>query len=112
MLRSTGKLFAFILAALLPQLHAQQTTGSILGVVQDTQGLTMVNTQVTAKNAGTGLTRTVQTNERGEYRLDFLPPGNYEIEVASPGFKTFRQTAVVLQVGQTARVDAHLQIGE
>src|SRR4051812_33569439 len=103
--------FLFFLLALLP-LHAQQTTGNILGNVQDSQGLSMVNTPVTVRNAETGLTRTVQTNEQGEYRVDFLPPGNYEVEVASPGFKTFRQTGVTLQVGQGARVDARLQIGE
>lgn len=102
----------FLLAALLSNLQAQQTTGSVLGSVQDSQGLTMVNTQVTVRNAETGLTRTVQTNDQGEYRVDFLPPGNYQVEVTSPGFKTFRQTGVTLQVGQGARIDAHLEIGE
>src|SRR3954454_15043213 len=101
-----------LLAAMTPLVYAQQTTGSILGNVQDSQGLAVANTQVTARNSETGLTRTAQTNERGEYRIEFLPPGEYEIDVANPGFRAFRQTSIALQVGQAARVDAHLQVGD
>ena len=65
----------------------------------------MADTRVDARNLETGLSRSAQTNERGEYRIDFVPPGNYELEVARPGFRTFRQTGITLQVGQFARVD-------
>jgi len=97
--------------SLLP-LSAQQTTGIILGVVNDTQGLPIVNSPVTIRNMETGLVRTVQTNDRGLYRAEFLPPGTYEVEAGSQGFRTFRQTGITLQVGLFARVDAKLQLGE
>ena len=98
--------------ALFVPLYAQQVTGSILGNVLDSQGAAVPNTKVEALNSGTGLSRSVQTNEGGEYRIEFLPPGNYEIQVARPGFRTFRQTGITLQVGQFARVDAHLEVGD
>ena len=98
--------------ATLAPLHSQQVTGSILGSVQDPQGAAVADTKVDARNLETGLARSVQTNERGEYRLEFLPPGSYEIEVARAGFRTFRQTGITLQVGQFARVDAHLLVGD
>lgn len=93
-------------------IRAQQVTGNIVGNVQDAQGAVVVGAQVTARNQETGFTRTVETSSQGEYRLDFVPPGSYEVEVTSSGFRSFRQTGVVLQVGQSARVDAHLQLGE
>ncbi|MFL6449496.1 MAG: carboxypeptidase regulatory-like domain-containing protein [Bryobacteraceae bacterium] len=95
-----------------PLLLAQQTTGSILGTVEDAQGAVVVGAQVTAQNSDTGLSRSVQTSSGGEYRIDFLPPGSYEVQVTNAGFRSFRQTGITLQVGQAARVDAHLQLGE
>ncbi len=100
------------MAGLSTALHAQQVTGTILGTVQDAQGGVIVQAQVTARNQDTGLSRSVQTDDRGEYRMAFLPPGTYEVQAATSGFRTFVQTGVVLQVGQFARVDAHLEIGE
>ena len=98
------------LAVVLP-LHSQQVTGSILGNVLDPQGAAVADTKVDARNLDTGLARTVQTNGHGEYRFDFVPPGTYEIDVVRPGFRPFRQTGVV-QVGQFARIDARLQLGD
>ena len=97
---------------LLPSLYSQQVTGSILGNVQDPAGAAVADTKVDARNLETGLSRSAQTNERGEYRIDFVPPGNYEVEVARTGFRTFRQTGITLQVGQFARVDVRLQVGD
>jgi hypothetical protein len=93
-------------------LPAQQVTGTILGTVQDPQGASIASATVTARSADTGLVRTAQSGGRGEYHLDFMPPGNYEIEVAAAGFRSFKQTGVSLQVGQFARVDAKLELGE
>ena len=108
---SIRRLLLMVCMSLLP-LTAQQTTGIILGVVNDTQGLPIVNGPVTIRNMETGLVRTVQTNDNGLYRAEFLPPGTYEVEASSQGFRTFRQTGVTLQVGLFARVDAKLQLGE
>jgi len=98
--------------ATLAPLYSQQVTGSILGNVLDQQSAAVADTKVEVRNMETGLSRAVQTNERGEYRIDFVPPGNYEIEVARAGFRTFKQSGVTLQVGQFARVDVRLQVGD
>lgn len=104
--------FATALTTLPIELRAQQVTGAILGSVQDASGAVVVGAKVTARNQDTGLSRSVQSNAQGEYRIDFLPPGNYGVDVASTGFQLFRQTGVTLAIGQSARVDARLQVGQ
>ena len=107
-----GAVLLLALTSVSVPLKGQQVTGSIIGSVQDATGAAIVASQVTARNQDTGLTRSVQTGAQGEYRIDFLPPGNYEVDVSNSGFRSFRQTGVTLQVGQSARVDAQLQLGQ
>jgi hypothetical protein len=92
-------------------LSAQITTTTMLGTVADKTGAVMANVRVTATNTGTNLQRSVNTNDQGEYRIEFLPVGEYLVTVEAPGFKKFVRNGVRLEVGQTARVDASLEIG-
>src|SRR5580698_3953201 len=92
-------------------LPAQITTTTISGIVSDPTGAGVPNAQVTAANIGTGVSRTAATNTQGEYRIDLLPVGDYDVEVSASGFKKSRQTGIVLEVSRTARVDAVLSIG-
>lgn len=92
-------------------LHAQITTTNIVGTVADKSGAVIPNAHVTATNAGTNLRRTVTTDGLGEYRIQFLPVGEYLITVEASGFKKFARSGVTLEVGQTARVDASLDVG-
>jgi outer membrane receptor protein involved in Fe transport len=67
---------------------------------------------VTARNADTGLQRTVSSGEDGSYRLEFLPVGNYVVEItATSGFKKAYRDGIVLSVNDTARIDISLEIG-
>src|SRR5689334_7923023 len=91
---------------------AQQVTGNVVGNVVDSQGGVIAGAQVTATNTETNLARSASTNDRGEFRIEFLPPGSYKVEIAAKGFRTFVQSGTAIQVGQFARVDATLQIGE
>ncbi len=92
-------------------LAAQITTTNIIGAVTDPSGSAIPNAQVTATNTATGFSRSAQTNEQGEYRIDFLPVGSYEVVVTAQGFKRFVRTGVVLEINVTARVDAAVQLG-
>ena len=94
-----------------PSLQAQITTATLYGTVTDPSGAALAGAQVTATNTGTNLLRTAQANDVGEYRIEFLPVGSYAIEVSGRGFKKFVQRGIVLEIGQSARVDATLQVG-
>src|ERR687887_196159 len=103
MSRSFVALCAFVFAVLSVPAYAQQVNGNILGSVLDPQGAAIAGAKVSAVNTATNFSRSVQTTAQGEYRLEFLPPGNYTVEVTSAGFRTFQQTGVILEVGQFAR---------
>src|SRR5262249_40270688 len=93
-------------------LPAQVTTGTIVGTVTDPSGATVPHAQVTATNVGTALLRSIETNDQGEYRIEFLPVGEYSIEVNAPGFRKVVHKNIVLQVNQVARVDVPLMVGQ
>ncbi|MGH9821453.1 MAG: carboxypeptidase regulatory-like domain-containing protein, partial [Pyrinomonadaceae bacterium] len=91
---------------------AQITSATIVGTITDPSGSQVPSATVTARNVDTGLTRTVTTNSDGAYRIEFLPVGNYVIEVtATSGFKKAVREAISLQVNETARIDVGLEVG-
>ena len=90
---------------------AQMPTGTILGTVKDAQGAVVPGATVTATNLGTQFSRNTVTDGAGEYALRLLPVGNYKVEVGIPGFKTFTQTGIQLEVGRNARLDATIELG-
>lgn len=90
----------------------QVTTATIVGTVSDPSGSTVPGAQVTGRNVDTGLTRTVTSSDVGTYRLEFLPVGKYDIEVAYTGFKKALVSGIVLQVNDTSRVDVSLAVGQ
>ena len=90
---------------------AQVTSAAVVGTITDGSGAALPGANVTARNVETGFVRTVPTNESGAYRLDFLPTGTYVVEIDLSGFKTERRSGIVLNVNDTARVDAALAVG-
>ena len=107
-------IFAVLLVLLTIPLagFAQITTATIVGTISDPGGAQVPSANVTARNIDTGLSRSVVSGEDGYYRLEFLPVGNYVVEVtASSGFKKANRSGIVLQVNDTARVDIALEVG-
>jgi hypothetical protein len=80
-------------------LVAQSSSGSITGVVQDTQGAIIPGAQVTLTNQdqGVGARQTI-TNEAGIYLFSALPAATYTVTVELPGFKTYKKTDLKLFV--------------
>src|SRR6266851_4964583 len=93
-------------------LAAQVATGTINVTVVDGTGAVVPAALVRINNNNTGLSRTGNTNERGELLIPFLPVGEYAIGVESAGFKKTAIARVPLQVDQTAGIRVTLQPGE
>jgi len=90
---------------------AQTFRGSIQGTVTDSSGAAVPGAQVRVFSPGTGLTRSVTTNDSGEYAASELPLGSYSITVEMKGFRTTTLTGIPVSVGSPTRADAKLQTG-
>ncbi len=90
--------------------QSQAGTGAIVGTVYDASNAVVPGAEVTAVARDTGFTRSVTTNEAGQYRIILLPPGNYTVNVKHSGFKAFK-AEVEVTVGSTKNVDANLSVG-
>jgi hypothetical protein len=93
-------------------LSAQVPTAVLTGIVKDSSGAVIANVKVVAINAGTNLTREAVTDESGTYRIAALNPGPYRLEAEAAGFKKATASNIVLEVGQQARVDVEMQVGD
>src|SRR3989449_2418137 len=89
-----------------------QATAQINGVVRDPSGAVLPGVEITATQTDTGISRSTVTNETGSYILPNLAVGPYRIEAALPGFRTFVQTGIVLQVNGSPVINPVLQIGQ
>src|SRR5438876_8731473 len=102
----------FITLSLSGPVYAQGTTGTILGVVQDSSGAVIPGVSVTVKNLNTGITRTVTTDEGGQYTVPDLTLGNYEADAQLQGFQTEVRSGITLTVGRSAVVNFALKVGQ
>jgi len=100
---------AFVLLAL--ALASASITGSISGVVTDKSGAVVAGASVTATDTLTGVQTTQKTDTKGFYNLPTLAVGTYDLEIKQVGFKTYRQTGLVIDANSALRADASLAIG-
>src|SRR5438094_357982 len=89
-----------------------QSTAQISGSVKDQSGAVLPGVEVAVTQTDTGLKRSAVTNETGSYTLTNLPIGPYRLEAALPGFRTYVQTGIVLQVGSNPIISAVLAVGQ
>ena len=90
---------------------AQETTGSIAGLVSDPTGAVVPGAQVTVVNTGTNATYKTTTNASGNYTLRTLPVGRYKLVAEAAGFKRHEVTDIVTQVNEVSRVDVTMEVG-
>jgi len=86
--------------------------GSISGVVLDPSGSAIIGATVTATETQTGVKSETVTDSKGFYNFPELPIGKYDVEIAANGFKTYKQTGLVVDANSALRVDATLQLGQ
>ncbi|MBC8164776.1 MAG: carboxypeptidase regulatory-like domain-containing protein, partial [Bryobacteraceae bacterium] len=105
------KIYLVAFFGLLVTLYAQAPTGQITGTVTDPSGAAIPAAVVTATNTATNIRRETATNEDGIFNIPALPPGLYSLQVDAKGFPKQVREALELQVGQVAKVDFSVQIG-
>src|SRR5207302_6743170 len=88
------------------------STAQIMGTVKDQSGAVLPGVEISVVQTDTGLKRSGVTDETGSYVLTSLPVGPYRLEAGLPGFRTYVQTGIVLQVDANPVINAVLQVGQ
>src|SRR6266436_5893605 len=91
--------------------YGQTQEGRILGTVTDQSGGLVKGARVTITNVDTGVARTLETNEAGDYVAPSLPPGPYKLVVEATGFKKGERGGIRLEVAKDIRLDMTMQPG-
>src|SRR5262249_55602393 len=89
-----------------------QATAQISGAARDQSGAVLPGVEVTATQTQTGISRSAITNETGAYILPNLALGSYRLEATLPGFRTFVQTGINLQVDSNPVINVVLEVGQ
>ncbi len=100
------------IAVVAPTAGAQSTTAQISGTIKDQSGAVLPGVEVTVTQTATGAKRTAVSNETGNYVLASLPLGPYMLEAALPGFKSYVQSGIVLQVDASPTINIVLEVGQ
>src|SRR4051812_11372711 len=91
-------------------LSAQATDSILLGVVTDPSEAVVPNATVIATNRATGVKYTARTNVTGEYRINNVPVGTYDIEASANGMATKKVSGVALDLNRTSSVNFRLEV--
>jgi hypothetical protein len=94
-----------------PLALAQVLYGSLTGNVQDASGAAIPSAVVEVTQQQTKASRRTVADLNGQYVLSTLSPGDYDIRISAPGFKTFVKTQVPVTLNSVGRVNAALEVG-
>ncbi len=92
-------------------LFGQAMDSILVGTVTDATGASVSGAAITAANKDTGVKYTSTTSATGEYRLNNIPVGRYDVSAARQGFATATVAGVQLQLNHTSSVNLTLAIG-
>jgi carboxypeptidase family protein len=111
---STQRFAMMLLVGLLvcsPSVFGQRNLGQIYGTVTDTSGAVVAGTTVTVTDVARGVTRTLTTDNAGEYSAPSLVPSTYVVRGEATGFNAVELQDIVVGVGEVVRIDLTLHTG-
>lgn len=109
-LRKCVSAAALTAVLLLASAASAQNSSKLSGTILDVQGKAVANATVVVRNTAGGVSRTVRTDASGNYVVDGLAAGKYEIEASANGFATGYKNAVQLTSGQPQQASLTLTV--
>src|SRR6185295_12760026 len=100
----------FILCAMVSVVSfAQQSRGTLRGVIKDELGATIVGATVTLTDAA-GAEKTATTNGEGAYVFNGVAPGKYFLRASAAGFAASDEAEVEVTAGDRQAIDLTLKV--
>ena len=109
-----GKLILGVLLAfcMCTAVRSQTVASSqVTGVITDQTGAIVSNAHIQITEVDTGQVHKVDSNGAGSYNVPDLPSGHYTLQVTSPGFETYVQKGITLDVGTNPEFNVKLTVG-
>lgn len=99
-------LIVLTITFLAPSASAQITSGDIAGTIKDSLGAAIPNVSITVTNEKTGTQSTTKTNGAGQFQVQNLLPGLYDVQATATGFSssTLKALSVVPNAASTANL--------
>jgi hypothetical protein len=85
--------------------------GEISGTVFDPQGVARPESPVQAKSVKTGEVFRATSGPKGEYAIQGLAPGAYDVSANVGGLQGFQKKGVIVEMAKTVRVDVKFTEG-
>lgn len=110
-----GALRALLTGVALTILHTallgQAADSSIVGTVTDASGFVVANAKVVATNKDTNVRYGASSGSAGDYRLNDIPVGRYDIVVNATGFASKTIADMHAELNHTASINVSLSVG-
>ncbi len=90
--------------------NAQQNS-TITGTVLDKNGALIPGAEVSLTQEQTGFVFKTISNDSGNFTFNGLNVGTYDLKATAKGFDAYVEKGIIVNVSQTARVDATLTVG-
>src|SRR6202171_690014 len=106
-------LLAFVLCFFTSVPAGAQAVGATLsGTVMDASGGVIAGAQISVRNTGTDVVRTLTSDSAGFYSAPNLLPGTYSVTTTAAAFSTSVQSSITLSVGAQQLVNIAMKVGE
>jgi len=103
-------LVVFGLAAGIPG-FAQSGRGTLIGTVKDPTGAIIPGASLELRETNTGSAYTGTSTGDGLFSFPELLPGHYSLTVTKPGFESYSQQGITVEVGSSTNLDVVLKVG-
>jgi Carboxypeptidase regulatory-like domain/TonB dependent receptor len=92
------------------QVSAQIISGDLVGTVLDKTGAVVPGASIEAVKVDTGVKYITKANDAGEYRINNLPVGTYNVSASSTNFATTTVNGFIVELNKTSTLPITLDI--
>lgn len=90
----------------------QAALATITGTIVDATGAAIPNAPVSVRNLENGQVFAAASSDTGNFAVQQLPIGDYDLTITVSGFKTYTHTNFHLAAAQVMREDVSLEVGQ